>query len=169
MIVATIDEINKPLTIESFGVSAPTTIQWGDGKSDEYTGFSRPSHQYTAPGTYTIRFLQPGNVRQLIIHDSRAMFSPTVSEWRPFNADDGEAVRLHYTSIGITPLPRKWLSPKEAAKIKDVSLNSLLRLLRDERRRAAFFPSAVIRGEGRRREYLLHPDDVLLWKPRSRA
>lgn len=62
-----------------------------------------------------------------------------------------------------------YLSPQEAAQIKGVTLNSLWRLLRDDQRRTAFFPRAIISGEGRRREYRLHPDDVRDWKPRRRA
>lgn len=76
----------------------------------------------------------------------------------------------HLFQRGFT-MPRidSYLSPQEAAQIKGVALNSLWRLLRDDQRRAAFFPRAIISGEGRRREYRLHPDDVRDWKPRRRA
>ena len=169
MLIAMIAKADETLTIEALSVSSPTTIDWGDGQSDEYSKMSRPTHQYMAAGEYVINFLQPDNVKALIIRDQKIMEPHTALAWRPFQADDGETIQFHYTPMGLTPLPRRWYSPKEAAQIKGVTLNSLLRLLRDERRRAAFFPSAIIRGEGRRREYRLHPDDVLLWKPRSRA
>lgn len=62
-----------------------------------------------------------------------------------------------------------YLTPQDAAQMKGVTLKSLYRLLRDDKRRAAFFPRAVVSGEGRRREYRLHPDDVKQWTVRRRA
>lgn len=101
---------NQTLTINSLGVSAETTVEWGDGSSNAYTGTAQRTHQYAAAGVWTVRILQPELVTTLDIRDNKvtlnsadvklcvniqtAIFatlkagtfdSADVSDWRPSN------------------------------------------------------------------------------------
>lgn len=58
-----------------------------------------------------------------------------------------------------------YVSPEDAAEIKGVGVNTLYRLLRNEARRLKFFPRAMSEGEGKRRVWHLHKDDVQAWRP----
>jgi len=62
---------NQTLTINSLGVSASTTVDWGDGNTDDYTGTAQRTHQYASAGTYTVKILQPENVTRFDIRDSK--------------------------------------------------------------------------------------------------
>jgi hypothetical protein len=41
-------------TINSFGVSAATDVDWGDGSQDTYTGTAQRTHSYSAAGTWQV-------------------------------------------------------------------------------------------------------------------
>lgn len=62
---------NQTLTIDSFGVSEETTIDWGDGNSDAYTGTAQRTHQYATAGEYSITIDLPENVTEFDISDSK--------------------------------------------------------------------------------------------------
>ncbi len=59
---------NETLTINSFGVSEETTIVWGDGLSDDFTGTALRTHQYAVAGTFNIRI---GNIAAVTTFDLR--------------------------------------------------------------------------------------------------
>lgn len=52
----------QTLTINALTVSAATTVDWGDGSSDVYTGSGARTHNYAGAGTWTVRILEPLNV-----------------------------------------------------------------------------------------------------------
>jgi len=62
---------NQTLTINSLGVSASTTVDWGDGSTNDYTGTAQRTHQYAAAGNYSVRILQPELVTALDIRDNK--------------------------------------------------------------------------------------------------
>ena len=62
---------SQTLTINSFGVSAETTIDWGDGSSNAYTGTALRTHVYASAGTYTVTILSAANVTTFDIRDSK--------------------------------------------------------------------------------------------------
>ena len=62
---------SQTLTISSFGVSAETTIDWGDGSSNAYTGTAQRTHVYTSAGTYTVSVLSPELVTTFDVRDSK--------------------------------------------------------------------------------------------------
>lgn len=57
-------------TLQSLGVSAETTVDWGDGLSNTYTGTSSRAHKYAATGTYTVKIMQPENVTVFDLRDN---------------------------------------------------------------------------------------------------
>ena len=52
----------QTLTINALTVSAATTVDWGDGSSDVYTGSGARTHNYAGAGTWQVRILEPLNV-----------------------------------------------------------------------------------------------------------
>jgi hypothetical protein len=62
---------SQTLTISSFGVSAETTIDWGDGSSNAYTGTALRTHVYASAGAYTVTILSAANVTAFDIRDSK--------------------------------------------------------------------------------------------------
>jgi len=62
---------NQTLTINSLGVSASTTVDWGDGSTNDYTGTAQRTHQYAAAGNYIVRFMQPELVTVFDIRDNK--------------------------------------------------------------------------------------------------
>lgn len=62
-----------------------------------------------------------------------------------------------------------FLSPEQAAEAKGVATNTLHRLLRNPKRAERFFERSTWDGEGKRRVWLLHPDDVKEWTPDERG
>ena len=63
---------NQTLTLQSFGVSASTTIEWGDTQENAYTGTSQRTHVYASAGTYALRVLQPRLVTVFDLRDAKA-------------------------------------------------------------------------------------------------
>lgn len=62
----------QTLTIAGLTVSASTTVDWGDGSSNTYTGSGARTHNYAGAGTWTVRILQPLNVTLLDVRDHKA-------------------------------------------------------------------------------------------------
>lgn len=58
-----------------------------------------------------------------------------------------------------------YCSPEAAASTKGVAVNTLYRLLRDDERRAEHFPRAISQGEGTRRVWHIHFEDLVKWQP----
>lgn len=58
-----------------------------------------------------------------------------------------------------------YVSVEAAASTKGVALNTLYRLLRDAARRAEHFPQAIPEGEGTRRVWHIHIEDLVKWEP----
>ena len=52
----------QTLTIGALTVSAATTVDWGDGSSNVYTGSGARTHNYAGAGTWQVRILEPLNV-----------------------------------------------------------------------------------------------------------
>lgn len=52
----------RTLAIDYLFVTAATTVDWGDGSQDVFTGGNPRSHAYAGAGTYRVRILQPLNV-----------------------------------------------------------------------------------------------------------
>jgi hypothetical protein len=64
------------LTMQAFTVSASTVVDWGDGSSNTYTGSGTRTHSYAGAGTWTLRILQPQNVTDIEIGDSKFTTMP---------------------------------------------------------------------------------------------
>lgn len=58
-----------------------------------------------------------------------------------------------------------YVSVEAAASTKGVAPNTLYRLLRDDDRRAEHFPKAIPQGEGTRRVWHIHAEDLMHWQP----
>lgn len=58
-----------------------------------------------------------------------------------------------------------YCSPEAAASTKGVNVRTLWRILRDDKRRAEHFPQAIPEGEGGRREWHIHIEDLVKWQP----
>jgi hypothetical protein len=65
----------QTLTIDYLDVSAATTVDWGDGAQNVYTGAAGRTHAYAGAGTYTVRILQPLNVITLNMETPGVLFS----------------------------------------------------------------------------------------------
>lgn len=61
-----------------------------------------------------------------------------------------------------------FVSPEKAAEIKAVVPNTIWRLLRNEAKAEDLFSDSIADGEGKRRVWYLHINDVNSWKPYSR-
>lgn len=61
----------QTLTINSFGVSAETVVDWGDGQTNAYTGTALRTHVYASAGTYTVTINNPQNVTTFDIRDNK--------------------------------------------------------------------------------------------------
>jgi hypothetical protein len=61
--------------------------------------------------------------------------------------------------------PDLFLSPAEAATKKQVDVNTIWRMLRDKKRVDRYFQRSVYDGDGKRRIWYLHIDDVNEWVP----
>ena len=62
---------SQTLTINSFGVSAETVVDWGDGQTNAYTGTASRTHVYASAGTYTVTILSPELVTTFDISDNK--------------------------------------------------------------------------------------------------
>jgi hypothetical protein len=62
-------------TINSFGVSASTVVDWGDGSQDTYTGTAQRTHNYAGAGTWTVTIRTPENVTTFDIRDNKVNLS----------------------------------------------------------------------------------------------
>ena len=52
----------QQLKLDGLTVSASTTVDWGDGSSNDYTGSGARTHNYAGAGTWTVTIKQPLNV-----------------------------------------------------------------------------------------------------------
>lgn len=52
----------QTLTINALTMSAATTVDWGDGSQNVYTGSGARTHNYAGAGTWQVRILEPLNV-----------------------------------------------------------------------------------------------------------
>jgi hypothetical protein len=59
------------LTIAALTVSAATTVSWGDGSSDVYTGAGVRTHNYAGAGTYNFTITPATNVTALTLSDNK--------------------------------------------------------------------------------------------------
>jgi hypothetical protein len=60
-------------TIQSLRVSAATTVNWGDGLKDTYTGIALRTHTYANAGTYEVDIYTPENVMTFDLRDGEAV------------------------------------------------------------------------------------------------
>lgn len=58
-----------------------------------------------------------------------------------------------------------YVRPEAAASTKGVDVNTLYRILRDDDRRVKLFPKAIPEGEGTRRIWHIHIEDLVAWQP----
>ncbi len=58
-------------TIQSFGVSAPTVVDWGDGSRNTYSGTALRTHNYTGAGTWLVTIYKPQNVTTFDMRDNK--------------------------------------------------------------------------------------------------
>lgn len=88
----------QTLTISWLVVSASTTVDWGDGTSDAYTGSGARTHNYAGAGTWTMRFLQPLNVTAINFQDTKitALSGAQIAKF------------INLTSCQILTLPVTW-------------------------------------------------------------
>src|SRR5574343_730810 len=61
----------QTLTIAGLTVSAATTVDWGDGSQDVYTGSGTRTHNYASAGTWQVRILEPLNVTVIGLDDGK--------------------------------------------------------------------------------------------------
>jgi hypothetical protein len=59
------------LTIAALTVSAATTVDWGDGSSNVYTGAGARTHNYAGAGTYNFTITPATNVTALTLNDNK--------------------------------------------------------------------------------------------------
>lgn len=63
------------------------------------------------------------------------------------------------------PDEMNYCTPEAAASTKGVDVRTIYRILRDDERRAKHFPRAIAAGEGTRRTWRIHIDDLVAWQP----
>lgn len=63
--------VNQTLTINSFGISQATVIDWGDASTSTYTGTALRTHLYAVAGTYTVKIYAPANVTTFDMRDNK--------------------------------------------------------------------------------------------------
>jgi len=61
----------QTLTLQDLTVSASTTVDWGDGSSNDYTGSGTRTHNYAGAGTWTVTIKQPLNVTGIDLRDTK--------------------------------------------------------------------------------------------------
>lgn len=61
----------QTLSIRILDFYAPTDVDWGDTISENFTGSAMRSHTYANAGTYVVKILQPENVKNLDLRDSK--------------------------------------------------------------------------------------------------
>ena len=61
----------QTLSITLLDFSAPTDIDWGDTISENFTGVDTRSHTYANAGTYVVKIMQPENVENFDLRDSK--------------------------------------------------------------------------------------------------
>ena len=64
--------------------------------------------------------------------------------------------------------PEKFITPEEAAQQRGIALNNLLIFLRNDKRSSPFLFKSFVEGEGKRRQWYLHIDDVAAFKFRAK-
>ena len=69
--VCTTTAPSQTLTLDSFGVSASTIVDWGDGSTNAYTGTAQRTHVYASASVYDVRILQPTQVVTLDLRDTK--------------------------------------------------------------------------------------------------
>ena len=65
----------QTLTLNSFGVSRETVVDWGDGSSSSYTGTALRTHAYAGAGTWTVTIADPLAVTELDVRDNKITLS----------------------------------------------------------------------------------------------
>ena len=65
----------QTLTLNSFGVSRETVVDWGDGSSSSYTGTALRTHAYAGAGTWTVTIADPLAVTVLDVRDNKITLS----------------------------------------------------------------------------------------------
>ena len=58
-------------TINSFGVSAATVVDWGDGSTSTYNGTALRTHNYAGAGTWLVTIYKPQNVTVFDMRDGK--------------------------------------------------------------------------------------------------
>ena len=71
LLVVTTTAPSQTFTIQALTVSAPTTVDWGDGNTNTYTGSGTRNHVYASAAAYTVRIRQPLNVTALDLRDTK--------------------------------------------------------------------------------------------------
>ena len=71
LLVVTTTAPSQTFTIQALTVSASTTVDWGDGNTDAYTGAGTRTHVYASAAAYTVRIRQPLNVTALDLRDTK--------------------------------------------------------------------------------------------------
>jgi len=61
----------QTLSIRILGFSAPTDVDWGDTISENFIGSATRSHTYANAGTYVVKIMQPENVTNFDLRDSK--------------------------------------------------------------------------------------------------
>jgi len=102
----------------------------------------------------------------------------------PYPTFDFELDRVIATLYGDAPVPSdieaafyqgirdskmpdesEYCGPFAAAATKGVDVRTLYTILRDDERRNKLFPRAIAEGEGTRRTWHIHFEDLAAWKP----
>lgn len=65
----------QTLTLNSFGVSRSTVVDWGDGSSSSYTGTALRTHAYAGAGTWTVTIADPLAVTTFDVQDNKITLS----------------------------------------------------------------------------------------------
>ena len=101
----------QTLTIQDLTVSASTTVDWGDGSSNDYTGSGTRAHNYAGAGTWKVTIKQPLNVTLIDLRDTKITNLPGLSVSRLVNLTSlrlsGIDTALVWTVNDAAPMPSK--------------------------------------------------------------
>lgn len=67
----------QTLTVNSWGFSVPTIVDWGDGSTQSLAGTSLRTHVYALANTYTVKVYTPLTVTRFDIRDAKVTLNST--------------------------------------------------------------------------------------------
>lgn len=124
----------QTLTINLLTVSAATTVDWGDGSSDVYTGSGARTHNYAGAGTWQVRILEPLNVTAfrvnstgvpIVLNSANIKGMLNVTDFRAYSLPAGSSGTFDSVdvsawrpaSFGLTSMPSGYSGTFDSADV----------------------------------------------------